>query len=280
MDRHLFVDGRKIHYVEWPKAGAPVVVLLHGQSGFWYDWAEVAPGLAERYHVFAIDHPGFGDSDWDPTGRAYLVGGFASDLAQVVEMFGLERFVIVGHSFGGRIGLAYACAHPKAVRAVVLADSSPDVDPEGSREARRYLASIPASFFDFDAAMRFFHVHYPNLSDEQLRARLNHYLERGASGEWRVKRDPAIGIRYRQYLEGTAEAPAADWTSLRQAPCPVLLLRGVDSELVTPAIEARMREERPTMETVEIDGAGHLIATEQPAQTLAALLNYLARLPD
>ena len=278
MDSHLFVNGRKIHYVEWPRAGAPVVVLLHGQSGFWYDWAEVAPGLAERYHVYAIDHPGFGDSDWDPSGRAYLVGGFASDLAQIVEMLGLKRFVIVGHSFGGRIGLAYACAHPDAVRAVVLADSSPDVDPEGSREARRYLSSIPASFAEFDEAMRFFHVHYPNLSDEQLRARLRLYLAHLPSGEWRVKRDPAIGARYRQYLEGTVEAPAADWTSLHDAACPVLLLRGVDSELVTPAIEARMREENPAMEVVEIAAAGHLIATEQPAQTLAALLNYLAQL--
>lgn len=275
----LQVHGRKIHYVEWGDPSAPTVVLLHGQSGFWHDWSNVAPYLADTYHVVAVDHPGFGDSDWDPSGQAYLVGGFAKDMEDVVAQLGLKRFVLVGHSFGGRIGLAFACAHPAMVRAVVLADSSPDVDPEGSREARRYLSSIPASFDSFDEAMKFFHVHYPNLDDAQLRERLEHYLARGDHGEWRVKRDPTIGARYRQYLDGTAQAPAADWATLRDAPCPVLLLRGVNSDLVTTAISAEMRHVNPEMTIVEISGAGHLIATEQPAKTLAALRDYLRRLP-
>jgi pimeloyl-ACP methyl ester carboxylesterase len=279
VSRFLEVNGRRIHYVEWEKPGAPTVILLHGQSGFWYDWSEVAPRLADTYHVIAIDHPGFGDSDWDPTGQAYMVGGFAKDLEQIVHQLGLKRFTLVGHSFGGRISLAFAVAHPEQVRAVVLADSSPDVDPAGSLEARRYLSSIPASFAEFDEAMRFFHEHYPNLEPAQLRERLNHYLVPEAGGGYRVKRDPAIGARYKQYLEGKAQAPAADWASLRNTSCPVLLLRGVDSELVTPAIAAQMQRENPRMQIVEIPGAGHLIATEQPARTLSALRQYLGRLP-
>ena len=279
MSQYLQVDGRKIHYVEWPKPGAPVVILLHGQSGFWYDWSEVAPKLADTYHVFAIDHPGFGDSDWDPTGQAYMVGGFAKDMEQIVAALGLTRFVLVGHSFGGRISLAFACMHPKAVRAVVLADSSPDVDPEGSREARRYLSSIPAHFDRLDDATAFFHVHYPNLTPTQLADRLDHYLVLETDGRYRVKRDPAIGARYKLYLEGKAEAPAADWSTLRDTTCPVLLLRGDRSDLVTPAIAERMLDVNPNMTIIEIADAGHLIATEQPARTLAALRVYLAKLP-
>ena len=280
MGEFLQVDGRRIYYMAWPKPGAPVVILLHGQSGFWYDWSEVAPRLADTYHVVALDHPGFGDSDWDPTGKAYMVGGFAGDLEQVVALLGLDRFTLVGHSFGGRISLAFACRHPRQVRAVVLADSSPDVDPDGSREARRYLSSIPAHFPTLAEASAFFHVHYPNLGPKQLRDRLDHYLVPEADGRYRVKRDPAIGARYKLYLEGKAEAPAADWVTLRDAPCPVLLLRGVDSELVTPAIAEQMLEVNPRMTIVEIADAGHLIATEQPERTLAALREYLAELPD
>jgi pimeloyl-ACP methyl ester carboxylesterase len=275
----LRVDGRRIHYVEWGDPKAPTVLLLHGQSGFWHDWSQIAPPLADRYHVIAIDHPGFGDSDWDPSGKAYLVGGFAQDMAQVVDDLGLTRFAMVGHSFGGRISLAYACAHPQQVRAVVLADSSPDVDPAGSLVARRYLASIPAFFDQFDEAMRFFRAHYPNLEPAQLRERLELYLSFGAQGDWRVKRDPAIGARYQQYLDGSAEAPAADWSTLRDVGCPLLLLRGVDSDLVTGAIAAQMLAVNSTMQIVEIPGAGHLIATEQPTRTLAALRHFLDRLP-
>ena len=149
MSRFLEVNGRRIHYVEWEKPGAPTVILLHGQSGFWYDWSEVAPRLADTYHVIAIDHPGFGDSDWDPTGQAYLVSGFAKDLEQIVHQLGLKRFTLVGHSFGGRISLAFAVAHPEQVRAVVLADSSPDVDPQArsgiSRSGSARTGNPPSS---------------------------------------------------------------------------------------------------------------------------------------
>ena len=161
----------------------------------------------------------------------------------------------------------------------MLADSSPDVDPDGSREARRYLSSIPASFPTLDEAKAFFHVHYPNLDDAKLADRLAHYLVHEPDGRYRVKRDPAIGARYKLYLDGKAEAPAADWSTLRDAPCPVLLLRGVRSDLVTAAIAKQMHDVNPRMQTVEIPDAGHLIATEQPAHVLAALRAWLATLP-
>ena len=279
MGKFLQSNGRKIHYMEWPRPGSPVVILLHGQSGFWYDWNEVAPLLAQDYHVYAIDHPGFGDSDWDPTARAYQVEGFASDMTEVCAALGVHRFLLVGHSFGGRIGLAYACAHPEQVRAVVLADSSPDVDPAGSLEARRYLSSIPPSFASLEEATPFFRVHYTNLSSSELAERLRHYLAPMPDGRLRVKRDPAIGEKYRQILAGQASGPQPDWRTLASVPCPVLLLRGTRSELVTPAIEAQMRQVQPRMETVEIPDATHLIATEKPALVLAALRDYLARLP-
>jgi pimeloyl-ACP methyl ester carboxylesterase len=279
MSNFLQINGRRIHYVETGPRNAPAVVLLHGQSGFWYDWSDVAPGLAKNYRVVAIDHPGFGDSDWDPSYKTYLVEGFAKEMEEVTKQLSLDRFVLVGHSFGGRIGLAYACSHPKQLRAVVLADSSPDVDPAGSLEARKYLASIPAEFETFEQAMEFFHKHYPNFTSNSLRERLLNYLTQLPSGSYRVKRDPAIGAKYSLILQGKAQAPEPDWGSLRNVTCPVLLLRGTNSELVTIGIENQMRQVNPHMETVEITNAGHLVATEQPEQVLKALLNYLRHLP-
>lgn len=278
MGDFLQADGRRIHYVETGVRNGPALVLLHGQSGTWYDWSYVIPALARKYRVVAIDHPGFGDSDWDASGKLYQVGGFSALLPVVLRQLSLERFVMIGHSFGGRISLAYACSHPEQVRAVVLADSAPDIDPQGSLNARKYLSSIPAQFPTFEEAAPFFQSHYPNLTAGQMDERLRNYMRQLPSGAWQVKRDPLIGETYKKILAGQGKAPPPDWTSLRDCPCPVLLLRGSESDLVTPAIERQMREAQPRMETIEISNAGHLVCTEQPGQVTDALLAYLDKL--
>jgi esterase len=281
MDNFMQVSGRRIHYVTWGDASAPPVVLLHGQSGFWHDWSEVAPGLAEQYRVIAIDHPGFGDSDWDPTGQAYQPGGFAGDLDLIVQQLGLGRFVLAGHSFGGRIGLVYGCAHPDKLRGLVLGDSSPDVDPAGSLEARTYLASIPATFPTMEAAGAFFRKHYPDMAEAKFRERMGLYLQHLPTGEFKVKRDPLIGTFYRRILAREIPSPAVDWAPFDAFPAqvPLLLLRGTKSELLSPAVAEDMHRHNPRMQQVDIPDATHLIATEQPAATLKALRDFIAGLP-
>jgi esterase len=278
MSNFLQVNGRNIHYVETGKPDGPPLLLLHGQSGFWYDWIEVLPGLIDQYRVVLLDHPGFGDSDWDPTGNAYLVPGFCKDLEQVIEQLHLNKFVIAGHSFGGRIGIYYACLHPEQVRAVIMADSAPDVDPIGSILARIYLSSIPSSFKSFEHAMTFFRAHYPNLTDVQLSDRLKRYLKADSADKFVVKRDPLIGDKYRGMLDGSIPSPRPDWDSLKNIRCPLLLLLGDRSELVSPAIVQEMLRINPRMEVVEIKNATHLICTEQPEQVLKAMQHYLGNL--
>lgn len=112
------VDGLRIHYIEHSGTGTPVV-LLHGLPGTAEDWGEVTPLLA-GHRTIAIDRPGFG----------YSGGGYVEFDRQIEVLDALlrrlrvTRPILVGHSYGGTISLAFAERHPSEVRGLVLVDAA------------------------------------------------------------------------------------------------------------------------------------------------------------
>ena len=117
--RFVEIDGVRLHYLE--RGVGPAVVLLHGNvvSAEDYVWSGVLDRVAERHRVVAIDRPGFGYSTrphgsvWSPAAQARLLRGTFAQL-------GLERPVVVGHSWGTLVALALALDHPEAVGGLVL----------------------------------------------------------------------------------------------------------------------------------------------------------------
>jgi pimeloyl-ACP methyl ester carboxylesterase len=97
------------------------VVLLHGNvvTAEDYLWSGVLDRVAERHRVVAIDRPGFGYSD-RPHGRLWTPAAQASLLRRAFTRLGLDRPVVVGHSWGTLVALALALDHPEAVRGLVL----------------------------------------------------------------------------------------------------------------------------------------------------------------
>jgi pimeloyl-ACP methyl ester carboxylesterase len=112
------VDGLRIHYLERAGTGTPVV-LLHGLPGTAEDFNEVTPLLAGR-RTIAIDRPGFG----------YSSGGYVKFDRQIevlealLRRLGVMRPVLVGHSYGGTLALAFAERHPSELRGLVLVDAA------------------------------------------------------------------------------------------------------------------------------------------------------------
>lgn len=113
------VDGVRLHYVD--RGEGPVVVLLHGNSVMLQDF-EVSGvlGLAsQRHRVLAFDRPGFGYSSrprstvWTPAAQAALIAG-------ALKKLGVQRAVILGHSWGAMVALAIALDHPELVGGLVL----------------------------------------------------------------------------------------------------------------------------------------------------------------
>ncbi len=137
--RFVEVDGMRLHYVE-RGTGTPIV-LLHGNGSMARDFeiSQVVELAAARHRVIVFDRPGYGFSE-RPRGRAWTPSAQARLLAKAFRGLGIERPVVVGHSWGALVAMALAVEHPTAIRGIVLLGGyffpSPRLDVA--------LASIPA----------------------------------------------------------------------------------------------------------------------------------------
>ncbi|MFW8592994.1 alpha/beta fold hydrolase [Cribrihabitans neustonicus] len=115
------VDGHRVHVLETgqPRGSAPDLVLIHGASGNTRDMTfRLAPALAEDYRILVVDRPGLGYSDRiNRTGAS--IRQQAALLREAAARFGAVRPVVLGHSYGGAVALAWAVHYPESLSALV-----------------------------------------------------------------------------------------------------------------------------------------------------------------
>ena len=117
--RFVTVDGVRLHYIE--KGEGSPVVLLHGNvvTAEDFDTSGVLDLLARRHRVIAFDRPGFGYSE-RPHGSAWSARAQADLLRDALVILGINRPIVLGHSWGAAVALALALNHPTAARGLVL----------------------------------------------------------------------------------------------------------------------------------------------------------------
>lgn len=241
------------------------VLLLHGQPGSRRDWDAVLSHLPAGVTALAPDRPGYGESDERATG--FL--GNADAAAALLDREGIERAVVVGHSWGGGIGLALAQHHPERVVGLVLAAS---VGPECLGLIDRVLAAPVAggvlAFAGFTALRH-------TLGLAPTRRAAKRLLPSGAltaTSRSLRRRDAWRSFSVEQRLMA-AELPAlAD--GLGSISAPTVVLSGDADRIMPKATASLLAEAIPQAELVEVPGAGHLLPVDAPdvvAATAAAL---------
>ena len=151
-DCHIDLGGLPFHYRDWGGQGQPVL-LLHGLASTCHIWDLVAPALAADFRVAALDQRGHGQS-------AQVDDGFdfdtvSEDAAAFIRAMGMERPVIVGHSWGADVALELAAAKPDLVSGLIFVDGGtiePTARPGWTLEqARQDMA--PPIFTGFTSQM-------------------------------------------------------------------------------------------------------------------------------
>ncbi|GGS10522.1 hydrolase [Streptomyces aureoverticillatus] len=118
--RSTTVRGHEIFYREAGPADAPALLLLHGFPTSSHMFRDLIPRLAERHHVIAPDHVGFGRSAAPAAADfPYTFAELAAVTAEFTESIGLDRFALYVQDYGAPIGLRLALAHPDRVTAIV-----------------------------------------------------------------------------------------------------------------------------------------------------------------
>ena len=255
-DKFATVNGLRIHYLEWANPGAPVIVMLHGLRSYAHTWDGVAGSLAAGYHILALDQRGRGDSDWSPNAE-YNTEAYVSDLEQLVQDLGLERFILIGHSMGGANTLVYASRHQDQIAAAVIEDMGPgSTSSPGSARISREIEGTPKRFATWAEAGAFWRKQRPLISDEALEARLRSTLKQNAGGE----------ITWKWDLEGIDRARKAAagrqvdlWPAVKSLACPTLVLRGALSDILARDTAEAMAASNPNIRWVEIPNASHFV---------------------
>ena len=219
--------------------------------------------------------PGRGHSDWLEDPMAYQIPTYAMDVVGlIVELThqGVTSFDWVGTSMGGLIGMVLASQPQVKFRRMVLNDVGPAIEPDALLRIGTYLGKAP-SFDTQPAAADYlwsisqaFGPHTP----EQWKALCAPML-RQQDGAWRLHYDPAIAEPFRKHTADSAAAAAAEgeamlWRIYETLQLPLLLIRGANSDLLSPETAHRMTQVGPKATRVDVDGVGHAPTLVQPDQ--------------
>ena len=144
------VNGVSLHIAEAGPEDGPLVILLHGFPGFWWDWRHQIGPLASRgFRVVAPDQRGYNLSEKPKRLRAYNLDALAGDVAALADSYGRSRFCLAGHDWGGVIAWRVAARWPQRVeRLAILNAPHPDVWGQVIRRCpSQALRSTYAAFF-------------------------------------------------------------------------------------------------------------------------------------
>ena len=111
-------NGLRLHYAAQGEASGLPVLLLHGFTDSWRSFETTLPHMPAAFRAIALSQRGHGDSERPETG--YRARDFADDLAAFLDVLGIERALIVGHSMGTQVAQRFALAHPRRVLGLVL----------------------------------------------------------------------------------------------------------------------------------------------------------------
>ena len=260
VDHFVKVGDLNLHYLEWGDAGAPPVVKIHGLTGNAHAFDNLAPHFAPRYHVISVDVRGRGDSDWAADGN-YSNDDYVADLEGLRQALGFERFSLVGTSMGGRISLTYAGTYPERVERTILNDIGPEVDPKGGSRIASSSRDAVTTFATIEEVMAWHRenrVGFGKMSDAQQQVAAGYAVKSVPGGGYTWKMDPAVRTDPRR------PDPEVSWNLARRIPGPVLLVRGGDSDLLSPEIAQRMMAEMQDCRMVEVPGVGHAPTLMEP----------------
>ena len=282
---------------EWNATGNPqhphVVVCVHGLSRQGRDFDTLARALCHKVRVVCPDVVGRGQSDWlaDPMG--YPLGQYAGDMLALLghlhQQSPLQTLDWVGTSMGGLIGMA-VCGQPGLplpvpVRRLVLNDVGPVIEWQALQRIGQYLGQ-PVRFESVQQAADMlwslsttFGPHTPEQWLELSRPMLRTLPEGGLGLHY----DPAIAVPFRAIdAQAAAAGGAALWQLYDQITARTLLLRGAQSDLLSPETAQAMGQRGPQARLVEFAGVGHaptLVASDQIDAVASFLLDPCDKSP-
>jgi pimeloyl-ACP methyl ester carboxylesterase len=236
--RHALATGTEVFVREWGEPGLSPLLILHGGAHSSRNWAVVAALLSRDFHCIVPDARGHGQSSWSDAGD-YSCESQVADLAALLEVMGIDRFAVAGHSMGGLNALRLAGSHPGRATALAMID----VGTEGRREAMAHVR-------------------------REREAKAAFAKQAPAQGP------PGFDVRLIEHVPTYCGDSAERRRLLKAAAVPFLVLRGERSRILSLE-HAEQTAAHVGARVVEIPEAGHNVAAQNPKAVAAALKAHL-----
>ena len=261
-------------YTEWGDATNPRVLLcVHGLTRNARDFDPLARALADQYRVICPDVAGRGESDWLRNKADYSVPNYMQHMLVLLAHLGVAQVDWVGTSMGGLIGMSLAALPNAPIRKLVLNDAGAVVSARSLQRIAGYVGLAPdfASLAEAEIYMRETYAGFGLLTDKQWRFLTEHALRALPEGGWRMLYDPAIGDAMRT---SPILFDLNLWHLYDAIRAQTVVLRGVESDLLSHDTAAEMALRGPRAHLVEIPGVGHAPMLMDDIQT-AIVRNFL-----
>ncbi len=262
--KQVQIDNLQINYYEGGPADAETIVMIHGFGANRDNWLRFARHFTERYHVIALDLPGFGESS--KADANYDVGSQTERLQAFLKALNIEKAHLIGNSMGGHIAALYAARHPEQVLTLALLDNAGVTSPKKSEMFERIERGEPNPLVvrkaeDFDKLMNFVFVSPPPLPDSLKR----HFAEQSMANQEHYDR---IFVQLRErYIPLEPELPKIS--------APTLLLWGEQDRVLDVSSIEVMKPLLQKSSVVIMKDCGHAPMIERPEETAAHYQTFI-----
>lgn len=255
--------------------GEPLV-LLNGFGLNTQEWDGQFSVFAEKYQVIRYDHRGAGKSEPSMSGKQH---GPHGDLRALLRFFDISQAHLVGHSMGGRIAINFTLAYPECVRSLILASASIDgiewASESDNEKAKAVLGAYQAGNVQSALDLWFEHAICKHLANkEDLKFRLRQiWAETGWDLTPSARRAPNGESEQSPQVDVPPQTPAAQ--RLNEIEVPTLVLTGTLDVPGLVDVANHLESHIKNARKVVLDGVGHMLNMEDPAQFNAAVLSFL-----
>jgi pimeloyl-ACP methyl ester carboxylesterase len=270
----------RVNYVDWgPIDAEQVVFCVHGLTRNSRDFDYLARRLVQKgMRVMAIDLPGRGLSGWVIPTSDYATPLYLAACNTVIARSGAKAIDWIGTSLGGHVGMEMAALPGNPIRRLLLNDFGARVGGIALQRIGAYIRMKRrfASVDELEAHLRTIHVPFGKLTDAQWHHIAEHSALKTPEGDYAQHYDPGIGRAFSWPLM----VDIALWNIWDNVSCPVLILRGEDSDLLHASTVREMQKRgvagrNGLVRAVEVRGVGHAPALMNDAQ-IALVEEFLA----
>ncbi|QSX35449.1 alpha/beta fold hydrolase [Shewanella avicenniae] len=248
-------------------SGFPIV-LIHGLFGDCDNLKGLGRELEQlSFRVIRVDCPNHGKS---AAIHPMTYPAMAAEIKATLDSIGIQQFMVVGHSMGGKIAMTLALSYPESVTAVVATDIAPVVYQPHHQKVFAGLNSMPADIKDRRAALA--HLISHDIDEGTAQFLLKSLVRGDNQVSWKFNLAELIASYH--YIVGWYNIEP---NSIASYQGPILFLRGGDSNYVKAEYQAQIVAQFPHASAKTIEGTGHWLHAQKPAVFNRVVCDFIAK---